>query len=136
MFDGTECPIQKKQRPLLHNRSHSLNTKTQPVLIGVTLGGMPSYVSPGYGGSTSDHQIDERSNRTIKFNPTDSIMADKGFNVKDIFAPMDENIPTFLKTKNRMSGECFERPGCSKRVNAERVIGLGKTYKILCQPCS
>jgi hypothetical protein len=99
---------------------------------------MVSYVSPAYGGSTSDRQIVERSNLTTKLNPTDSIMADKGFDVQDIFAAMDVNvnIPTFFKKKNRMSGEIVlkDRAVSSKRVHIERVTGLGKTYKILCHP--
>ena len=65
-------------------------------------------------------------------------MADKGFNVQDIFAPMDVtvNIPTFFKKRNRMSGETVikDRSIASKRVHVERIIGLGKTYKILCNP--
>ncbi len=97
-----------------------------------------SYVSPAYGGSTSDRQIVERSDLTTKLDPTDSIMADKGFDVQDIFAPMDVtvNIPTFFKKQNRMPGKVVlrDRAISSKRVHVERVIGLGKTYKILHSP--
>jgi hypothetical protein len=34
-------------------------------------------------------------------------MADKGFNVQDLFAPYDVtiNIPTFFRKKNRMTGK-------------------------------
>ena len=137
VFDGTECPIKKPKAPAAQQVTFSTykNKNTTKVLVGVTPGGMVSYISPAYGGSTTDRQIVERSNITSTVNPTDSIMADKGFDVQDIFAPMDVkiNIPTFFRKKNRMSGETVlkDRAVSSKRVHVERLIGLGKTYKIL-----
>lgn len=140
IFDGTECPVQKPKDPAAQQVTFSTykNRNTAKVLIGATPGGMVSYVSPAYGGSTSDRQIVERSNLTSMCDPTDSIMADKGFDVQDIFAPMDVtvNIPTFFKKRNRMTGGTVlkDRTIASKRVHVERIIGLGKTYKILCNP--
>ena len=66
-------------------------------------------------------------------------MADKGFNVQDIFATSDVtiNIPTFFKKKkNRMSGNTVikDRKIANKRVHIGRIIGLAKTYKILTEP--
>ena len=60
-----------------------------------------SHVTDSYGGSASDRQIVERSNLTRICDPKDSLMADKGFNVQDIFAPFDVqiNIPEFLREK-------------------------------------
>jgi len=70
--------------------------------------------------------------------PGDEIMADKGFNVDDLFLPyqVSLNIPTFFKKKNRMSCKSVtrDRKISSKRVHIERVIGLAKTYKILRDP--
>lgn len=67
-------------------------------------------------------------------------MADKGFNVQDMFIHKDVriNIPTFFKKKNRMTGETVmkDRKIASKRVHIERIIGLAKTYKILTEPMS
>jgi len=93
-------------------------------------------VSPAYGGSTSNRQIVERSDLTRICNPTDSIVADKGFDVQDIFEVLDVTI-TFLQEKNpRMSGQTDlrDRTISSKRVHVERVNGLGKTYTILSHP--
>ena len=105
------------------------------VLVGSTPGGLISFVSPAYGGSTSDRQIVERSSLPRMCDPKDSVMADKGFNVQDIFAPYDVtvNIPTFFKKKNKMQSKTVinDRKIASKRVHIERLIGLGKTYKIL-----
>ena len=140
IFDGTECPIQKPKAPRAQQVTYSTykNRNTTKVLIGITPGGMVSYVSPTYAGCTSDRQIVERSVLTSMCDPGDSIMADKGFDVQDIFAPVDVtvNIPTFFRKKNRMTGKVVlrDRAISSKRVHIERVIGLGKTYKILSHP--
>lgn len=139
-IDGTECPVKKPKNPIAQQATFSTykNRNTVKVLVGTTPGGLTSYVSPSYGGSTSDRQIVERSALTKMCSKTDSIMADKGFNVQDIFAPYDVhiNIPTFFKKKNRMSNETVikDRKISSKRVHVERIIGLAKTYRILTEP--
>ena len=81
------------------------------MLVGATPGGLISYISPAYGGSTSDRHVVERSPLVNICDPGDSIMSDKGFNVQDLFAHQDAkvNIPTFFKKKNRMSNHSFKR---------------------------
>ena len=56
------------------------------------------YVSPAYGGFARDRHIVERSNLTQMVDQGDSVMADKGLDVKDMFAPMNmtANIPTLF----------------------------------------
>ena len=58
-------------------------------------------------------------------------MADKGFDVQDMFASVDVavNIPTFFNNKNGRTGQSVarDRKISSKRVHVERVIELGKT---------
>ena len=140
IIDGTECPIKKPKAPRAQQSTFSTykNKNTVKTLIGATPGGLISYVSPLFGGSTSDRQIVERSNLFSMCDPGDSIMADKGFNVQDLFAPFDVsiNIPTFFRKRNRLTGNIVlhDRKISSKRVHIERLIGLGKTYKILCHP--
>lgn len=140
IVDGTECPIQKPKLPTAQQSTFSTykNRNTVKVLIGATPGGLISYISHAYGGSTTDRQITERGSLPRLCESGDSIMADKGFNVQDIFAPYNVtvNIPTFFKNKNRMSGDTVirDRKIASKRVHIERIIGLGKTYKILTEP--
>ncbi|KYN00652.1 hypothetical protein ALC62_08567, partial [Cyphomyrmex costatus] len=94
-----------------------------------------SYISSAYAGSVSDRAIVERSNLTKKTEPGDSIMADRGFTVQDLFAPIyvSINIPAFLKGKTQLPGLTLlkDRKLASKRVHIERLIGLTKTYKIL-----
>lgn len=140
IIDGTECPIMKPKQPVAQQATFSSykNRNTVKVLVGCTPGGIVSYVSTAYGGSTSDRQICERSDLTKLCSPGDSITADKGFNVQDLFVPYDVtiNIPTFFRKKNRMPGSTVlkDRKIASKRVHIERIIGLAKTYKILKEP--
>ncbi|KAK4327339.1 hypothetical protein Pmani_002171 [Petrolisthes manimaculis] len=140
VLDGTECPVNKPKQPVTQQATFSKykNRNTVKKVVGSTPGGLVSHVSPAYGGSVSDRHIIERSDIPKMCNPGDSIMADKGFEVQDLFAPHDVtvNIPTFFKTTNRLSGKAVlsDRKIASKRVHIERIIGLGKTYKILTSP--
>ncbi|ESO99638.1 hypothetical protein LOTGIDRAFT_98636, partial [Lottia gigantea] len=99
---------------------------TAKVVVGATPGGLVSYVSDAYGGSTSDRQIVERSNLVALCDPGDSIMVYKGFNIQDLFTSKNVtvNIPTFFKNKNRLSGHTIMKDGkiASKRVHIERII--------------
>ncbi|XP_053393114.1 uncharacterized protein LOC128555267 [Mercenaria mercenaria] len=140
IIDGTECPIKKPKAPRAQQSTYSTykNRNTIKVLVGTTPGGLVNYISEAYGGSTSDRQIVERCKIVNACDPGDSVMADKGFNVQDLFATANVrvNVPTFFKKKNRMSGKIVvnDRKISSKRVHIERIIGLGKTYKILTCP--
>ena len=104
----------------------------------MTPGGLVSFVSTAYGGSASDRQIVERSNLFQLCEPGDSIMADKGFNVQDLFVSrgVHVNHPEFFKKKNRLSNETVlkDRKIASERIHIERIIGLAKTFKILKVP--
>jgi len=140
IIDGMECPMKKPKHPVSQQTTFSTykNRNTLKVVVGSTPGGLISYVSPAYGGSTSDRQIVERSKLGELCDAGDTIMADKGFNIQDILAPHDVqvNIPTFLKRGNRFAPKSLSRDRkiASKRVHIERHIGLIKTYKILSQP--
>ena len=140
ILDGTEIPIVKPSDPLAQRATWSSykNRNTAKVVVGITPGGLVSYVSPAYGGSASDRQIVERSDLVHMCDPFDEIMVDKGFNVDDLFIPyrVRVNIPIFFKKKNRLSNVAVitDRKKASKRVHVERAIGLAKTYKIMRGP--
>ncbi|XP_014675613.1 PREDICTED: uncharacterized protein LOC106815637 [Priapulus caudatus] len=140
ILDGTECPIMKPADALAQQATFSSykNRNTVKVVVGASPGGLVSYVSPAYGGSTSDRQVVERSNLMKIYDSGDSVMVDKGFSVQDLFVSSNVtiNIPTFFKKRNRLSCATVinDRKIASKRVYIERIIGLAKTYKILREP--
>ncbi|XP_074107222.1 uncharacterized protein LOC141532673 [Cotesia typhae] len=139
IVDATEIPIDKPSNPIAQQATFSTykNKNTVKVLVGGSPNGILCYHSAAYGGSTSDRQIVERSDLVKKFQKGDSVMADRGFNVQDIFESqgVTVNIPHFLKGKQLPSVTVLsDRKLASKRVHIERLIGLTKTYKILREP--
>ena len=140
--DATEVPIQKPGH--IGNQSASYlsykNTNTVKVLVGCTPRGLVSFVSDAYGGSTSDRQICERSDLIGKhlFNAGDSIMADRGFDVQDLFATKNVHVnsPSFLtasevvkdrrivKTTFIRHGNHFTLSSTSKTSTAVSMLGM------------
>ena len=95
-------------------------------------------------GAQADREKIERSalNKSEgMFARRDSIMADRGIMVKDLFIHkgVKVNIPKMLKGKSQLEEHKVigDRGIASKRIHIERVIGLAKTYKILMKdlPC-
>ncbi|XP_071627298.1 uncharacterized protein [Temnothorax longispinosus] len=137
IVDGTEFPIAAPTNSTFKQATFSTykNKTTLKVLVGATPSGLISHISPAYAGSVSDRAIVERSDLIKKCDPGDSVMADRGFTVQDLFAPsqVSINIPAFLKGRTQLPGMTLlkDRKLASKRVHIERLIGLTKTYKIL-----
>lgn len=142
IFDATEIPISKPSnvRDQQCTFSYYKHRNTAKELVGSSPGGLFTYCSPAYAGSTSDRQIFENEEVVKKFDKDDSVMADRGFNVQDICATKDVkvNIPHFLRGDSQLPGVTVlqDRKLFSKRVHIERLIGLVKTYKILEHPLS
>ena len=83
IIDGTEIPIKVPKpnaAPQVMFRTYK-NRNTAKVLVGVTQCGLINFVSDAYEGSASDRQIIEKSMLTEKLEPSDSVMADKRFDV-------------------------------------------------------
>ena len=87
ILDGLEIPVKKPSNPAAQQITFSKykNRNTGKSVVGVTPGGLTSYVSPAYGGSASDRHILERSPLTLLMDTGDEMMVDKGFDVQDIF---------------------------------------------------
>lgn len=106
-------------------------------MIGVTPSGAVSYVSDAYEGSASDRVIVERSELLNKgmLERGDSIMADRGIMVQDLFAnnEVQVNTLTYLKGESQLDAQevVHDRRVASKHIHFQRVIGLAKKYKIL-----
>ncbi|XP_076073051.1 uncharacterized protein LOC143044775 [Mytilus galloprovincialis] len=139
ILDATEIPIQKPSD--VNNQSVTWSSykhrNTIKTMVGCTPRGAVSYVSDCYGGSVSDRQIIENSHLLENeiFDSGDSIMADRGIMVQDLFANQNVfvNTPTMLKGKSQLEPEEIikDRRVASKRIHIERVIGLSKRFKIL-----
>ena len=99
ILDATECPIDKPSNISSQSKSFSTykNRNTYKVMVGCTPRGAVSFISDAYGGCTSDRQIIERSALCTdpnKFDKGDSIMADRGIMVQDLFATKDVFVNT------------------------------------------
>ena len=111
IIDTTEIPIEKPSSINAQKQTFSSykNRNTIKVLVGITPKGGVSYVGDCYGGSASDREIIEQSplyqNAGTLFERGDSIMADKGFQVQDLFAPFDIciNTPTMMKGRTQLN---------------------------------
>lgn len=139
VLDATETPIVKPSNVKAQSATFSVykNKNTLKIMVGITPRGAVSFISDCYAGSASDRQIIERSSLLKEgvFDPKDSIMADRGIMVQDLFATKDVfvNTPHMLKGKSQLEPEevVYDRRIASKRIHIERVIGYAKTYKIL-----
>ena len=146
VLDATEIAIEKASNVNGQRMTFSTykNRNTLKTLVGISPRGQVTFVSDCYGGATSDRQIIERSSLVkdgkALFKRGDSIMADRGIMVQDLFASMDVhvNTPTTMKGRNQLPAHIVikDRRISSKRIHVERVIGLAKTYKILSSPIS
>ncbi|XP_033762333.1 uncharacterized protein LOC117343891 [Pecten maximus] len=113
ILDATEVPIQKPSHVQAQSLSWSSykHRNTVKTMIGCTPRGAVSYVSQSYGGSASDRQIIENSElldpQRNLFERGDSIMADRGIMVQDLFATHDVhvNTPSMLKGKTQLEPE-------------------------------
>ena len=139
ILDATEVEVEKPGNVAAQRATWSSykNCNTLKTMIGISPKGLITYISPSYGGSCSDRQIIERSTLLDAgmFLPGESIMADRGILVQDLFASKDVrvNTPRTMKGLTQLPAEVVkeDRRIASKRVHVERVIHLAKTYKIL-----
>ena len=139
ILDATEIPIQKPSNCNSQRITFSTykNGNTLKTMVGISPRGLVTYISDSYGGSVSDRQIIEKSEllQPGMFNPGDSIMADRGIMVQDLFAHrnVQVNTPTTMKGRNQLEPGTVikDRRIASKRIHVERVIGYAKTYRII-----
>ena len=117
--------------------SNYKNHNTFKVLIGISPGGVIAFVLDLWGGRVSDQEITEKGGLLDLLEPGDNVMADKGFDIQDILAPIGVrlNIPPFLAKKQQLTAR---EVGKTRRIAAlhihvERAIGRIKSYfKDLC----
>ena len=110
------------------------NHVTLKGLVGIAPSGAITFISRLYTGSISDREIVLRSEfLSLKFDDGDSVMADKGFQIKDILPlGVKLNIPPFLGGNSQMSAEDVIRTQqiASVRIHVERAINKIKNFLI------
>jgi len=86
VLDCTEISVQRPKCLTCRIKCYSnyKSTFTLKFLVGITPGGLISFISKPYGGRSSDKAIFEQSNIIENIQPPDAIMVDKGFLIDDI----------------------------------------------------
>ena len=105
-------------------------------LIACTPNGAICSVSPVYVGSISDVKLTRCSGLLdeLKDKPGITIMADKGFTIKDMLKDLhiELNITPFLHDRQQLAAKEVEgRKIAAVRIHVERAIGRMKTFSIL-----
>ena len=137
IIDATEFAIERPSSLLNQSSTFSnyKNRNTVKALIGVMPSGAISFVSESYEGSISDRRLVELSGLLQLLEPGDEVMADKGFLIQDLLAPMGVrlNVPPSLQSKSQMPTDdvLVTKKIAQLRVHVERAIGQVKEFRIL-----
>ena len=140
VIDCTEFGIERPSSLVTQATTFSSykNKNTVKVLIGIIPSGAVVFVSPTYEGSISDKKLVEQSGLLDKLEVGDEIMADKGFDIQDLLAPIGVklNIPPFLSSNSQFSSEevMHTKKIAKLRIHVERAIGRIKEFRILRSP--
>lgn len=139
IIDGSELFIETPSD--LHLQSSTWSSykhhNTAKFLVACTPNGAICFISPLYVGSISDVELTRCSGFIEKIDGKEgiSIMADRGFTIKDQLEAIgvELNIPPFLDGRMQLSSEDVSkgRSIASLRIHVERAIGRLKTFRIL-----
>ena len=141
IIDGSELFIETPSELFMQSSTWSQykHHNTAKFLVACTPNGAISFISPVFVGSISDVQLTSASGflAALEDKPGISIMADRGFTIKDSFKKLNINLnlPPFMEGKQQLSAEQVSegRKIASLRIHVERAIGRIKSYAILCQ---
>ena len=115
--------------------SHYKHHNTFKALVGISPGGVITFVSELWGGRVSDEVITEKCGILALNEKGDNTMADRGFEIIDLLprkaATLD--IPPFLGQHKPLTATEVEetRRIAELRIHVERVIRRAKNYGIL-----
>ena len=90
---------------------------TFKVLVGISPGGVITFVSDLWGGRVSDRTLTEECRLLPLLSEGDRVMADRGFDIQDLLATRNItlNIPPFLGDRAQLSAKEVEGPDRSHR---------------------
>lgn len=136
IIDRTELKVKKPSAPSSQKVTWSdyNSHNTFKLLVGITPSGALGFVSDLYSGAISDRAITIRSGLIEKLEPMDDVMADRGFNLRDLVTKRNAtlNIPPFAKGKQLSTKACTKtRRIASLRIHVERAIQRMKKFRLL-----
>lgn len=136
IIDCTEFFIEKSTQPSAQKITWSdyKSHNTFKLLVGISPSGDITYVSKLWSGGTSDRNITQKSGLMDKLEPQDDVMADRGFNIRDMVTKKRAtlNIPPFAKGKSFSTKACTKtRRIAALRIHVERAIQRLKCFQIL-----
>ena len=130
LFINTPSSLARQSATWSNYKSHN----TVKVLIGIALHGHVTFVSDVYEGSISDKVISQSGEFIGLLDAGDSVMADKGFDVKDMLLEVGVrlNIPPFKSGDRQMPPEDLmaTQKTAAVRIHVERKMQRIKAYKI------
>ena len=111
------------------------NHCTFKVLVGIAQTGGISFLSDAFEGSISDKEIVSQSGLLPLLNPGDLVLADRGFDIKDVLLPqkVNLNIPPFLKGRAKLTPqeEILTKLIARVHIHVEQAIERMKKFKII-----
>ena len=136
IIDGGEIFIETPSDLFMQSSTWSQYKQHNTVkfLVACTPNGGICYISPVYVGSISDVELTRRSGFLTKLEdkPGISIMADRGFTIKDMLKDLgiDLNIPPFLEGRRQLPSTEVEagRKIALVRIHVEQAIGRMKCF--------
>ena len=102
--------------------------------MGISPSGAFTFVSKLSSGGVSDRNITQKSGLIDKLEPLDDVMADRGFNIRDMVTKKKAtlNITPFAKGKSLSTKACTKtRRIAAVRIHVERAIQRLKCFRIL-----
>ena len=130
VIDGSEIFIETPSDLYLQSSTCSQykHHNTAKFLVACTPNGSISFISPVYVGSISDVQLTGCSGflETLRDKPGVSIMADRGFTIKDMLKELNVelNLPPFMEGRSKLPATQVQegRKITSLRIRVERAI--------------
>lgn len=136
IIDCTEFYIEKPSKPSCQRSTYSQykSANTFKLLISMSPICHINFISKLYSGSISDKEIVTKSGFLQELQPNDEVMADKGFNIRDLLALHDAILikpPVMRKGCVSAKATTATRRIATSRVHIERMIRLLKLFTIL-----
>ena len=136
IIDATEIFVEQPKLPELQQMTFSSykNDNTYKGLVGISPGGVITFVSSLHPGSISDQELTRRSGIMDLLEPGDSVMADRGFDIEEdlVLRGVCLNIPPFLCGKKQLTEKelIITRRIASLRIHVEQAMERLKNFHI------